>query len=331
MSTLYLDRRDLRLTLEGSALAIYAGERRQGTVPLHLLQTLVMRSKVTLDSALLARLADAGIGILAFGGRGASKLAMVQGRGHNDGARRIGQYRRYDDPTWCFDWARTLVRGKLRRQHRLLARAAAERPDLRRPLRQALERLEQARARVAAETAPHPTAPGGGLERLRGLEGAAAAAYFSGYTQLFAPALAFTGRNRRPPRDPVNAALSLGYTLLHYEAVRACQVAGLDPIIGYYHVLDFGRESLACDLIEPLRPLVDAWVLAQFAERNLRPDHFTREDAACLLGKTGRARFYAAYQPFIRPRQRLLRRLVRNLATEFARAGIQPVPSEPPP
>lgn len=268
-----------------------------------------------------------GIGMLAFGGRGGRALAVVQGRGHNDGARRIGQYRRVDDPTWCLGWARTLVRGKLRRQHRLLARAAAARPDLRRPLRQALERLEQARARIAAESA----APSGALERLRGLEGAAAAAYFGGYTQLFAPALAFTGRNRRPPRDPVNAALSLGYTMLHYEAVRACQVAGLDPIIGYYHVLEFGRESLACDLIEPLRPLLDAWVWAQFTERNLRLDHFTHDQDACLLGKTGRARFYAAYQPFIRPHQRLLRRLTRNLATELAAAGLKRLsPAQPP-
>ena len=96
------------------------------------------------------------------------------------------------------------------------------------------------------------------MERLRGIEGAAAAAYFQGFTRLFPPSLEFTGRNRRPPRDPVNAVLSLSYTPLHFEAVQAVCAAGLDPLIGFYHELVFGRESLASDLIEPLWPKVDA-------------------------------------------------------------------------
>jgi len=316
MSTLYLDRRDLALKLEGNALAVYAGEARRGTVPLHLLDTVVMHSAVTLQSSLLARLADAGVGIVAFGGRNAGKTALVHGKGHNDGARRVGQYQRYQDAGWCSAWARRLVRGKLHRQQRLLRRALAERTDLRHPLHQALERLGAARARLRAE----PTLD---MDTLRGVEGAAAAAYFAGFTHLFAPALGFAGRNRRPPKDPVNAALSLGYTLLHYEAVRACHIAGLDPIIGFYHRLDFGRESLASDLIEPLRPAVDAWVWALFRERALGDEHFQRDGDACLLGKTGRAHFYARWQPFVRPRRRLLRRFARRLAVALAR-GIAP-------
>lgn len=314
MSTLYLDRRELSLKLEGNALAIYAAGERQGTVPLHLLQTVVMRSAVGMQSSLLARLADAGIGVVAFGGRGASKLALVQGRSHNDGARRIGQYRRYDDPDWRLNWARRLVRGKLRRQRRLLLRAAARRADLRHPLHKALGQLDSALGRVTANDLTS-------IDSLRGIEGAAAAAYFGALTRLFPDALQFTGRNRRPPRDPVNAVLSLGYTMFHIEAVRACHMAGLDPIIGYYHELDFGRESLASDLIEPLRPAVDGWAWQQFTDRNLREDHFSRDGEACLLGKTGRQHFYAAYELFARPHRRLLRRVTRSLATTLAAAG----------
>jgi CRISPR-associated protein Cas1 len=322
MSTLYLDRRDLALKLEGNALAVYAGDERRGTVPLHVLDTVVMHSAVTLQSSLLARLADAGVGIVAFGGRFAGKTALVQGKGHNDGARRVGQYRRYADPDWCRDWARRLVRGKLHRQQRLLRRALAERPDLRHPLHQAVARLDAARARLRAQPSLDP-------ETLRGIEGAAAAAYFGALTRLFPPALGFTARNRRPPKDPVNAVLSLGYTLLHHEAVRACHIAGLDPIIGFYHRLDFGRESLASDLIEPLRPAVDTWAWARFRGRDLRAEHFQRDGEACLLGKNGRARFYAAWEPFIRPRRRLLRRFARHLAVELAReaAPRRPTPS----
>jgi CRISPR-associated protein Cas1 len=314
MTTLYLDRRDLALRLEGRALAIYAGAVRTGTVPLHLLESIVMRSAVTVQSSLLARLAEAGIGIVAFGGRGARGRAIVHGPAHNDAGRRIGQYRRYDDPAWRLHWSRRLVRGKLRRQQRLLTRAASQRPDLRHPLTRALEQLAHALGQARSADIDH-------IDRLRGVEGAAAAAYFSGFTRLFPDTLGFDGRNRRPPRDPVNAVLSLGYTLLHYEAVRACHGAGLDPIIGYYHSLHFGRESLACDLIEPLRPRLDAWCWEQFHGEQLRADHFTRDGDACLLGKTGRQRFYAAYEPFIRPHRRLLRRIARNLAMDLARAG----------
>lgn len=316
MTTLYLDRRDTRLKLDGRALAIYTGEERRGTVPIQMLERIVMRAAVTLDSSLLAQLADAGVGIVAFGGRNASKLAVVHGRSHNDGARRIGQYRLADDGPWRLAWTRRLVCGKLRRQQRLLAAALAERPDRRHPLHKAGAQLDQARRRAAD---PNTAS----VDTLRGIEGAAAAAYFGAYCQLFAPELDFTGRNRRPPRDPVNAILSLGYTLLHYDAVRACYGAGLDPIIGYYHVLDFGRESLAADLIEPLRPLVDEWVWTRFRERRLRAEHFARHEGACLLGKAGRETFYADWEVFMRPQRRLLRRLCGKLATEFAAAGAK--------
>jgi CRISP-associated protein Cas1 len=80
----------------------------------------------------------------------------------------------------------------------------------------------------------------------------------------------------------------LGYTLAHAEAVRAIAAAGLDPFIGFYHELQHGRGSLACDLVEPERPSVDAWVWHAFRERHLRPEHFRYGEGRCLLGKAGR-------------------------------------------
>lgn len=323
MTTLYLDRRDTRLKLEGRALAIYTEDERRGTVPLNLLENVVMRSAVSLESSLLATLADAGIGILILGGRNAGKLAIVHGRTGNDGARRIGQLRLTDDQAWRLNWTRRLVLGKLRRQRRLLLGALDDQTQQRLTLTKAADQLMQARQRAADPATD-------GIASLRGIEGAGAAAYFKAYCTLFAPELGFTGRNRRPPRDPVNAVLSLGYTLLHAEAVHAAYSAGLDPIIGYYHALDFGRESLASDLIEPLRPLADAWVWEQFHRRILRPDHFTRTGDACLLGKAGRGHFYGAWQVFIRPHRRLLRRISRNLASRMAEAASDHIDPEIP-
>jgi CRISPR-associated protein Cas1 len=323
MTTLYLDRRDTRLKLEGRALAIYTDQERRGTVPLNLLENIVMRSAVSLESSLLANLADAGIGVVLFGGRNASKVAVMHGRAGKDGARRIGQLRLADDPAWCLSWSRRLVRGKLRRQQRLLVQALRARPDLRLVLTKARQSLMQARQRAA------DPAFSANLDSLRGVEGAGAAAYFRAYRTLFAPELEFTERNRRPPRDPVNVALSLGYTLLQAETVQAIYGAGLDPLIGYYHTLDYGRDSLACDLIEPLRPLADAWVWEQFRTRHLRLDHFSRDGDACLLGKAGREHFYSAWQVFIRPHRRLLRRLTRALGVRLALAASYHDPEIP--
>lgn len=314
MSTLYLDRRNCSLEIEGRVLAVYVDGRRETTVPIHLLERVVLRSNVALGSTLLPRLADAGISVIAFGGRLGRKCATVLGAIHNDAARRVGQLRAHDDPVFRNRWARRLCLGKIRGQRRLLARAAAARPDQRHPLLKAIQAQDQALARIRTE-------PGLGPEQLRGIEGAAAAGFFQGYTQLFAPALDFTGRNRRPPRDPVNAALSLGYTLLHAEAVHACHIAGLDPMVGFYHELDFGRPSLASDLIEPLRSQVEQWVWDSFRERGLRLEDFTRDGDACMLGKTARQRYFATYEVFARPRRRLLRRWCGKLAVALGERG----------
>jgi CRISPR-associated protein Cas1 len=151
------------------------------------------------------------------------------------------------------------------------------------------------------------------LASLRGKEGAAAAVYFKAYTQLFAAALDFTDRNRRPPKDPVNACLSLAYTLYYQEAVNALKTTGLDPALGCFHELYYGRDSLACDLLEPVRPLIDAWVYSLFQQHTLRREDFIL-DEACLLQTAGKQRFYEAFRQTVPAFRRLLRRYARFAA-----------------
>lgn len=150
--------------------------------------------------------------------------------------------------------------------------------------------------------------------------GSAAAGYFEGLSAVFVPSLNFSRRNRRPPRDPVNACLSLGYTLAHFEAVRAAYAAGLDPFVGFYHGLSFGRESLACDLVEPLRAQIDGWVWMLFRDRRLTDEHFNRDKGACLLGKAGRNAFYREHENAAGPLRRALRRSAQTLARRLRRS-----------
>lgn len=313
MATLLLDRADLEVRFTEGALALYENGTRRQTVPLRLIERVVIQgARTRLDSAVLIKLAEAGAATLLLGPRAGRQVAIVLGPAHNDAAVRLAQSRRVTDDAFCSAWARQLVVAKLRRQYRLLQRAEVRRPDARKPLFDARSGIAEALAQAREDGVACP--------RLRGLEGSAARAYFHGYTALFAPELGFTGRNRRPPRDPVNACLSLAYTLLHFEAVRVAHGAGLDPLLGFYHRPAFGRESLACDLIEPLRPAVDEWIWQQFSPGPLRPEHFSQDKGACLLGKTGRGHFYGAWERFAPLPRRWLRhacaRLARQLRTE---------------
>ncbi|MGR9053909.1 MAG: CRISPR-associated endonuclease Cas1 [Gammaproteobacteria bacterium] len=312
MSTLYLDRKDLTLKADGQALALYENGERRGTVPLHLLGRVVVRGHVELDSRVLGALNEHGIDAMFLSGRGSRLQAVSLGRSHNDVRRRLAQYRSFFDHEHRSQLALQLVRAKLKNQYQVLGEALPERPDCRKPLFSAMETLSAILEKLDEATSAAPA-----LEQLRGYEGAGAAVYFDAFTRLFAPSLGFDKRTKRPPTDPVNACLSLGYTLLHFEAVSVCRQVGLEPLLGFYHEPAFGRESLACDLIETVRPRMDRWLWELFRKRQLTKEHCSMDKGACLLNKDGRKVFFAGYEVFVRPVRRLLRLYGQRLAKDY--------------
>jgi CRISPR-associated protein Cas1 len=110
--------------------------------------------------------------------------------------------------------------------------------------------------------------------------------------------------------------------MLHSDIVVALYGAGLDPYIGFYHGLSFGRESLAADLIEPQRPAVDRFVLKLFAAGHLRPENFSGSAQGCLLGKAGRARFYPLYEEAAEDFRKRITRSVSDLVTFLRQRGV---------
>lgn len=315
MRAVYIDRRDADLDAEGPVLVVRVAGARVQDLPLGPLERIVLRGPCRLSTRLLAALHERDIGLLVLGARSGAPLACLLGRPHADVRRRVAQVRQLDDPAARTTLAARVVQAKIVAQRRLLHELLDAGRGDRRTLRTAHEQLGELGARAAQPLA---------LDLLLGLEGAAGAAYFAGLRTAFAPALGFEGRNRRPPRDPVNVILSLGYTLLHHEAVQAAHLAGLDPMLGALHAPAPGRESLACDLVEPLRPHVDRLALTLFHDRTLRPDQFRRDGVACRLGKAGRAVFYAAWES----RQPALARLLRRTALALART-LLPEAEEP--
>lgn len=319
MALLLLDRSRLEIRSEGATLALYEAGQRRGTVPIGMVDRCVLQGAQTrLDTGVLMKLAEAGATTVLMSPRQNRRVAVILGPQHNDAAVRLAQARCVMDDAFCRSWAHALVRAKLQRQQRTLERMQTQRPDARKPLFDALQTLLPLLAALEADPVAQPPA----LDSLRGREGAAARAYFAGLAGVMPPAMGFAGRNRRPPKDPVNVCLSLGYTLLHLQAVQSCMVAGLDPLLGFYHRPSIGRESLASDLIEPLRPAVDAWVWQLLRERTLRDEHFSLDKGACLLGKAGREIYYAEWERQSAPWRRWLRGRTRRLAAHLRDAGL---------
>lgn len=182
--------------------------------------------------------------------------------------------------------ARRIVEGKIRNTRTLLRR------NKRGDVGTALDQLKL----LADQATVAPS-----LESLLGVEGTAARIYFSRFTTMIRNddlgSFDFAGRNRRPPRDPINSLLSYAYSLLVKDLTATVYAIGLDPYLGFYHRPRFGRPALALDLAEEFRPLVgDSVVLTAVNNDEVRPGHFITRAGSVSLTPDGRKAFLAAYE-----------------------------------
>jgi len=202
---------------------------------------------------------------------------------------RMAQHDTARDPARALPFARAFVLGKVKNQRTMIRRALgteASRGHLQ-ALSLLLHRIELA----------------SNAEELLGLEGAAAQRYFDAFADMLNVGTGFeiTGRNRRPPTDPVNALLSFGYAMLAKEALAAIIAVGFEPGLGLYHKIRPGRPSLALDLMEEFRPLiVDSVVLTGINNREFRSSFFDRRGKAIVLTDQGRRVFLAAVERRLR-------------------------------
>jgi len=265
-------------------LWIRCADEKQSVLARHL-ERIVVTVGCTLDSRTLLMLDDKRIPVVIIDPR-KSNATWCGGWHHGNTARRIAQYAIAQDAVLCTKLAKKLVKMKIMQQKRLLHNVMSSYPEKRRPLFAGHSRLAALISSIEDSS----------IDEIRGLEGAGSRSYFAAYCLLYPERLHFTGRNRRPPRDPVNACLSLAYTLLMAEALQALYACGLDPSLGFYHLPAYGRPSLACDLIEIARVQADRRVLDMFRARLLDIQHFSERDGGVFLDKEGRSRFYGYWE-----------------------------------
>ncbi len=276
---LIVDRRGATLSVEHQSVRVDEPDGSFRRVPPALLEAVVIHGRNSVASDVWRLLAGQGVPAVLLPGRGHGPAAWVGGGLGGSLNIRRSQFRAAEDAQGCLLLARRMVQRKFRGYMDALIWAGHGESTFQNRLLELQSHLDEAVT----------------LEHVRGLEGAAARFWYDWLAERIPEEWRFLGRNRRPPRDPVNAMLSLGYTLLATQAHSRVEAAGLDVHLGFLHQPVPGRPALALDVMEPLRPWVDLFVLG-LLDRVVGPADFSNNDLdGCRLHKEPRGRFYSAW------------------------------------
>jgi CRISPR-associated protein Cas1 len=297
---LYLNSQGLRVGKTGHVLQVREKDDLKQEVRIGEICQVNLMGNVQVSTQAIHALCEAGKPVCYFS-LGGWFYGITTGLNQKNVFLRKAQFRLAEEDWFQLALARRLVAGKIRNQRTMLQRNHLE-PSVQSllSLKQMMEQAERA----------------GSLQQLLGIEGNAARVYFGDFAGMIKPALSeangldhdggqaasqfrfdFAGRNRRPPRDAVNALLSLGYSLLTKDFTIACYAVGFDPYIGFYHQPRFGRPALALDLMEPFRALIaDSAALTAINTGMVTPRDFVQAGQAVALTPGGRRGFFRAYE-----------------------------------
>lgn len=314
LNTLYINRDGCYLSLDGETVVVSLQGEKLSRIPLHNLQAIqTFGWSINASSALMAHCVRKGIS-LSFCNPSGALLCRVTGFAPGNVLLRRQQYRWSDTPEQALTVAREMVSAKILNARTVLQRALRDHASVRRCelLSQVVGELAKSVRRARqAETA----------SELLGVEGHAAERYYSAFPALLlSPDFSFDSRNRRPPKDPVNALLSFVYALLAGDCKSAAEAVGLDSAVGLYHRDRPGRPGLALDLMEELRaPLADRLVLSLLNRRQLKIDDFQQDGSGGIrLGEEQRRVVLQAWQ------ERKAETLVHPFLREKMTVGLIP-------
>lgn len=299
-AALYIDTHGTKVGHGEGRITLKSPAGAESTCPIEQVERVIVCGHAHFSHDAIQALLRRGIPTVFCGGHGGYRGALVGHQGRQV-MRRMAQMDASRDPARSLPIARALVLAKMRGQRRLLEHWQAPGPQV------IAQELDSAAASHSAET-------------LRGHEGAGARAFFGGLRQHLADTpFVFERRQHHPPPDPVNAALSLAYTLLLSEVEVGVAAAGLDPCVGFFHATSDGRAALLMDLIEPLRPLADRFV-ARLLRNDLSPADFEIIESGCRLRDGRRGVLYRAWEKLLLNRvawngeSHALRRLIHEQA-----------------
>src|ERR1051326_4070911 len=297
---LYLNTQGFRVGCRDEVLQVKDRDKIVEEVRLRDLSHVALFGNIQISTQAVQSLCDLEIPVTYFS-MGGWFYGITRGHALKNVFLRMEQFRLARDEAMCLSLARRFVHGKIRTHRTLLVRNHREPPE---PIISKLKRASE--DALAAKS----------IEELLGIEGAAASQYFQQFggmvkveddlpglglpvenTRQRAFNFNFNNRNRRPPTDPVNAMLSLAYSMLPKDCALAALAVGFDPYIGFYHQPRFGRPALGLDLMEEFRPLIaESTVLSCINNRVVTDKDFVRAGQAVNLTAPGRKRFFQTYE-----------------------------------
>lgn len=283
----YVQRQGATVSKTAEVLRIRAREGTEEEVRLLDVSQLCVFGNVQVTTQAVRALCEREIPVcyFSYGGR---LYGITQGMAHKNVELRRVQFRAAEDARRSLALATAFVQAKVLNCRTLLRRNNRHvPPKVLRELAAVAKKVEEAAS----------------LDSLLGLEGVAARTYFSHFAGMLKPrgqgawTFDFEGRNRRPPRDPVNALLSFAYAMLTKDLTVTVLSVGFDPYIGFYHAPRYGRPSLALDLMEEFRPLIaDSVVISVINNGEIDDRDFIRRAGAAALTDNGRRKFLEAYE-----------------------------------
>jgi len=293
LNTLYIVNPNKYLSLDGENVVVLSDNIELTRIPLHNLQGIVTFGYTGASPALMGACAKYNID-LSFMSSNGKFLARTTGAVRGNVMLRKEQYRISDNEQRSTAIAKNFITGKIYNSRWILERATRDYP-----MRVDVDKLKAKSKALAASLGMIRDAVD--TEQLRGIEGEAAATYFSVFDNLILQQkddFAFNGRNKRPPMDMVNALLSFAYTMLAGMCGSALETVGLDPYVGFMHKDRPGRISLALDLMEEFRGVMgDRFVITLINKKLINKTHFTvKENGAVYLNDNGRKVFLSAWQ-----------------------------------
>ncbi|MEZ5454047.1 MAG: type I-C CRISPR-associated endonuclease Cas1c [Thiothrix sp.] len=294
LNTLYVSTDGAYLRLEGETLVMMVDQSKKGQIPLHHLGAIVCLGRVNMSPALMARNMADGRSIVWLNEHGRFQ-ARVEGPVNGNILLRQAQFRAADRVETALDLSKSFIAGKLRNSRNVLLRSARDSKD-------ETEKAQLVRAAKSLAINLRNVGHAESADSVRGLEGDAARVYFEQFNTMIKPQMReefeYKGRSRRPPLDAVNALISFLYSLLLNDCRSALETVGLDPQLGFFHVVRPGRPALALDLLEEFRAVLgDRLALTLINRGQVRAKDFDfRPGGAVMLNDSGRKTVIVAYQ-----------------------------------
>ena len=268
LSTVYVSEHRAKVSCRRGSLLV-AGRDGKQRVPLEAIDGVMLLGGAQITTQALGACVERNVRVASLKRNGAIRFVVGGPTGGNVHLR-SALHEAVSDPEHSLELSRVVVAGKLQNSRRVVDRWARDERNA-----SASDQLSRRSALIGSRVSRLSTAQT--ADHVRGVEGDAARIYFGAVKQVLASShLNFSTRTRRPPRDPVNALLGYCYGLLITELIGAIDAVGLDHQMGFFHRPRSGRPSLALDLAEEFRPLVDRFVVALVRKRQVGPEGFVR-------------------------------------------------------